>query len=325
MTITILKRLRLNSDLTQKEAAKASGVTQPTYQRWESGKSVIPADKAVLLAESFAVTTPELYGKKAPFSIVNFDAEDKRHVYYGEASFHFCDGSNLLATISEAEFDRFTSRLDTADSAAHMVLTTLNNRTLLIRSDSIMDIHFHQESIDTFGPEDYKEQGESYYPDMNFWVILDNAEDPDYLLEMGFSQEAIDEAINDLLPTEEAIQKLLEGQKITAEKRKEMDDNFHADRQILVDLAEKITWSMSEGPNRSDYLLEDYAKLASSIELIEDGLFEKNFLHLPFEGWYRSAFVNLRKINYISFPTHKLELAMAEVWTDSEEELQLVK
>ena len=41
-----LKEYRLLARLTQTEVAKAVGVSQPTYQRWESGASSVPKAKA---------------------------------------------------------------------------------------------------------------------------------------------------------------------------------------------------------------------------------------------------------------------------------------
>ena len=37
-----LKKYRLLARLTQTEVAKAVGVSQPTYQRWESGSMLMP-------------------------------------------------------------------------------------------------------------------------------------------------------------------------------------------------------------------------------------------------------------------------------------------
>ena len=41
-----LKKYRLLARLTQTEVAEAVGVSQPTYQRWESGANSVPKAKA---------------------------------------------------------------------------------------------------------------------------------------------------------------------------------------------------------------------------------------------------------------------------------------
>jgi len=40
-----LKKYRLLARLTQTEVAEAVGVSQPTYQRWESGATAFPKPK----------------------------------------------------------------------------------------------------------------------------------------------------------------------------------------------------------------------------------------------------------------------------------------
>lgn len=59
-----LKYLRKSKDLTQKEIAEDLGITQPTYQQWESGKRSPTAETLEKLADYFDVTTDYLLGRE---------------------------------------------------------------------------------------------------------------------------------------------------------------------------------------------------------------------------------------------------------------------
>lgn len=59
----ILKELRNNRGLTQIEVAKGLGVTQPTYQQWETGKRSPTSETLLKLADYFGVTTDSLLGR----------------------------------------------------------------------------------------------------------------------------------------------------------------------------------------------------------------------------------------------------------------------
>lgn len=59
----ILKELRNNRGLTQIEVAKGLGVTQPTYQQWETGKRSPTSETLLKLADYFGVATDSLLGR----------------------------------------------------------------------------------------------------------------------------------------------------------------------------------------------------------------------------------------------------------------------
>src|ERR1700731_754474 len=70
-----LKFFRVKNAKTQTEAAKAAGVTQPTYQRWETGKAPIPENYLKKLAKFFKTTGPELLGRHPPKEAAFYDDE----------------------------------------------------------------------------------------------------------------------------------------------------------------------------------------------------------------------------------------------------------
>ena len=53
--------------MTQSEVASAMGVSQPNYQRWESGAALIPKLKQKKLAKILKISVEELIGEAKPF------------------------------------------------------------------------------------------------------------------------------------------------------------------------------------------------------------------------------------------------------------------
>lgn len=59
-----IKRLRENSNLTQKELANALGITQSALSKYEKGERLIKLQFIKRLSEYFGVTEDEIIGKK---------------------------------------------------------------------------------------------------------------------------------------------------------------------------------------------------------------------------------------------------------------------
>ncbi len=59
-----LKQLRATKGLTQSEMADVLGITQPAYNRYESGKRKLDPDTLSKLADYFEVTIDQLLGKE---------------------------------------------------------------------------------------------------------------------------------------------------------------------------------------------------------------------------------------------------------------------
>ncbi|MBD5112472.1 MAG: helix-turn-helix transcriptional regulator [Ruminococcaceae bacterium] len=58
-----LKDLREDHDLTQAQAAKIIGTSQQHYGKYESGKIVIPFDRAIALADYYGVSLDYIAGR----------------------------------------------------------------------------------------------------------------------------------------------------------------------------------------------------------------------------------------------------------------------
>ena len=64
-----LKQFRVNAGMTQSEVAAAAGVTQPSYQRWESGATSIPEAKLEKLATTLNTDPKTLLGRHLSMAI----------------------------------------------------------------------------------------------------------------------------------------------------------------------------------------------------------------------------------------------------------------
>ncbi len=58
-----LKDLREDHDLTQAQAAKIIGTSQQHYGKYESGKIIIPFDRAIVLANYYGVSLDYIAGR----------------------------------------------------------------------------------------------------------------------------------------------------------------------------------------------------------------------------------------------------------------------
>ena len=61
--ISILKKRRQELNLSQAEVAKATGVSQPTYQNYEAGAKTIPVARRSRLARVLKLSESEVVGK----------------------------------------------------------------------------------------------------------------------------------------------------------------------------------------------------------------------------------------------------------------------
>ena len=69
-----LKQFRVNAGMTQSEVAAAAGVTQPSYQRWESGATSIPEAKLEKLAKTLNTDPTTLLGRHPPIRTHLYDS-----------------------------------------------------------------------------------------------------------------------------------------------------------------------------------------------------------------------------------------------------------
>ncbi|MDE2594160.1 MAG: helix-turn-helix transcriptional regulator [Burkholderiales bacterium] len=302
MSRSIIKKARLRSCMTQVGVAEAMGVSQPTYQRWESGAANVPKGKLSNLAKVLGVTVHQLSGKPEPFDLFGIDkniADDR--TYYGEVAIHFRSGSApLLLPVSEAERSALLTTLQGRETFVEV--SSLDNRTVYVRREAIADVFFSSEAYDDYGPDVYGDQHLGIHPDDSFWTIVEHYDCPE-CLDGEFTDQEIEEARARFSLTEHQLDELVEDGHIPADKREVATEDARAETDRFLQRARCVCWQLPEQRVR-------YASVDESKDLYETfcmlNLSESDeFLYLAPEGYHRSLFINLATIDYIAVPTHK--------------------
>jgi transcriptional regulator with XRE-family HTH domain len=303
-----LKQFRVRAGLTQVALAKAIGVSQPNYQRWESGASSIPEDKLRKLAEVLQVGTAALLGRHPPISAGFYDRSAGEDLnYYGEVAIHFCGGGKpLLLSITDGAFSRLHH--DLQRSPAFVTVESLANQTVAIRTRAIADLYFSSEAYDDYGPEhdDYEDHVLLQLPDARDWEIIEALSGDDEWGLESFSTEDVLRVSRAVMITEQQYKELVAAGVIELGDLEGEKERNQLQTGKIFDLATKVRYQLSSGKQRSvDYMdVEDlYEAFYSLVEL--DGDVTDDFLLVRVEGSHRIAFINKEALDYVMLPTHR--------------------
>ncbi len=316
--INRLKHFRVMNAETQTQAAKAAGVTQPTYQRWEAGKAEIPKSYLVKLAKHFKTNELELLGRHPPREAAFYNDKAPLELqYYGECAVHFSGGGEpMVLSISEAAYAQAYRELQS--SKRFIVIKDLGNRTVAIRQKAISEFYFSSEAYDTYGPDhdDYKLATPIQMPDTRDWAIVEAIRDEeeaggDYTSD--FAEEDVERVQSQIMITDEQFDELVAEGAIKPEDLANEKAARAAETEEIMALAHTVTVQFSTGKRREiDYV---HCNLFECIEPLIDVDYpysgsdddEPHMIRLPYEGYHRAAFFNPDVLDYISFPTHKIE------------------
>ncbi len=311
---TKLKQFRVRAGLTQTKLAKKVGVTQPNYQRWESGSAPVPEQKLKKLAKVL-VTSPEaLLGRHPPIEARLYDdsAGDNLN-YYGEVAIHFCGGgAPLLLSIAEEAFSSLHHDLQL--NAEFVTVGSLANQTVAIRTKAIADLYFSSEAYDTYGPEHntYKDHALLQMPDLRDWEIVE-------ALEHGIGLEDFDSADVQrvqqmiMIADEQYAQLVADGRIKPEELENERKKNQEETDRIFK-LASTTTYQLSTGQRRDVYVDSHEDLYNAFYELIEfdGGAPADDMILLKAEGRHRTIFISKIALDYVSIPTHQYEAGSVE-------------
>lgn len=327
MTINRLKHFRIRNAETQTQAAKAVGVTQPTYQRWEAGKAEIPKSHLAKLANHFKITELELLGRHPPKEASFYDDEAPLDLqYYGECAVHFCGGGEpLVLSISEAVYAQ--AYLELQSSKRFIVIKDLGNRTVAIRHKAIAEFYFSSDAYDTYGPDHdaYKLATPIQMPDTRDWVIVEAIRDEkiggnDYTSDL--SKDDVERVQHRIMITDVQFDELVAKGAIKPEDLVAEKAARAAETDEIMALAHTVTVQFSNGKRREIAYVD--CNLFECIEPLiyihypysENDDEGPNMIRLPYEGYHRTAFFNPDVVDYISFPTHKIEKDEVESYDD---------
>ncbi|WP_082765949.1 helix-turn-helix domain-containing protein [Azotobacter vinelandii] len=310
-----LKQFRVKAGLTQTELAKVVGVSQPNYQRWESGAASIPEDKLNKLAKALQVGIDTLMGRHPPVKAGFYDesvGEDLN--YYGEVAVHFRSGGKpLLLSISDGAFSRLYT--DLQRNLAFVTVESLSNQTVIIRAQAISDLYFSSEAYDDFGPEhdDYEGYIRLQMPDTRDWEIVEALEYGDEHSLKEFAPEDVQRVSEHIMITDAQYEKLVANGLIKPEVLEIEKEKNQKETDKIFDLATKVKYQLSSGQQRC--VTMDAKDLFEAFNLLVDfdGETDNDLILLTIEDSYRIAFINKKALDYVMLPTHHFEQGRTEV------------
>lgn len=297
---SLIKKARLLARRTQAEVADRMGVSQPTYQRWESGSGKVPKSKAAQLAQVLGITVRQVQGQQEPVGMAWSAETSSDQVYYGELAIHFQSGSPpLLLPISDGERKRFFQQIECVDK--FIPVESLDNRIVFVRRNAIADAYLCSDAYDEYGPDDYGDQLLDWGHDEQFWHIVEHMDSE--FLDEEINQAEIDAVLQNFYLSDERLVELIAQGRMDPEDRKErqqaardMGDRYQA-------RASQITWQLPG--NRTRVIsIRDNLEVYNAFWPLTMG-FEQELLYLAPEGYDRSIFINLASVDCFTIPAHK--------------------
>jgi transcriptional regulator with XRE-family HTH domain len=297
-----IRKARLLAAMTQVQLAEAVGVSQPTYQRWESGASSVPKSKVAKLAKVLGISQRQAEGRPEPFDLLGVDQEasDERK-YYGELAIHFNSGSPpLLFPVTEAERSRFHDAIQ--GDEAFIEVRSLDNRIVFVRRKAIADAYFSSVDYDDYGPESYGEQFLGAHPDDEFWKIVEHLGCLETLGD-AFSEQEIQAVCEKVVLSEVALDELIASGSIKSEDRATARERANQTTKKYVSRSRDIIWQLQGNRSRQVSLFENREayEIFSPLSMAE----EHELLYLAPEGYHRSIFICLSTLDFIAIPAHK--------------------
>lgn len=295
-----LKKLRLAAGMTQAGVADAMGISQPNYQRWESGTAQVPEGKLKKLARVLGTSADQILGRPAAFDRIGINREvgDDR-TYYGEVAVHFTDGNALLLPISELARDSLHYQFQ--GNSEFVVAESLDNRIVFVRREAVADVYFSSDAYGDSGPGEYPGHM-GIWPDDRFWHIMEHMDTPEDLAE-DFDAGEIRSALRQI------------GMGVTRKgKRNPGTQGDPSSTDAVERFFERATntyWQLTGGTLRREYVFDNLV-LFEALNCLQDPDEAEDMILLPIEGYHRSIQIRKAAVAYISVPKHKFHAGGVE-------------
>lgn len=225
----------------------------------------------------------------------------------------------LLSISDKASDDLYRDlQLDTP----FVVVRSLANQTVIVRTKSIADVYFSSEAYDDYGPEhgSYDDHIEIQMPDPRDWEIVEALEHQDGLEE--FSEADVERVEKRILITDEQYDELIADGRIKPQDLEKEKKKNQEQTDKIFKLASRAVYQLSNGQRREAYVFEDSALYDAFYELIEFGKdFSNAMILFPVEGPHRTIFINANGVDYVSLPTQKYEAGSIDAASDDLESL----
>jgi len=195
-----------------------------------------------------------------------------------------------------------------------------------IRHKAISGFYFSSEAYDTYGPDhdDYKLATPIQMPDTRDWAIVEAIRDEDVAggdNTSDFAKDDVERVQRQIMITDEQFDDLVAKGAIEPEDLATEKTARAAETDEIVALAHTVTVQFSTGKRREIAHVD--CNLFECIEPLDihypysgNDDNEPNMIRLPYEGYHRTAFFNPDVLDYISFPTHKIEADEIESYDD---------
>lgn len=288
-----LKKLRLAAGMTQTGVADAMGISQPNYQRWESGSAQVPGGKLKKLARVLGTSADEILGRPAAFDRIGINREvgDDRK-YYGEVAVHFTDGNALLLPISELARDSLHYQFQ--GNSEFVVAESLDNRIVFIRRKAVADVYFSSDAYGDSGPGEHPGHL-GIWPDDRFWHVVEHMDTPEDLAE-DF----------DAVEIRSVLRQIGAGGARKGTRNPGTGGGASSADSVerFFDRATNTYWQLMAGTLRREYVFDNLVLFEAFSFLQEPGEAE-GMIVLPTEGYHRSILIRTAAVAYISVPKHK--------------------
>jgi transcriptional regulator with XRE-family HTH domain len=288
-----LKQFRVSAGMTQTQAAQKIGVSQPNYQRWESGAAPIPEDKLNKLAKAFK-TSPEaiLGGPPAIERVLRDDSVDEDLNYYGKVSIHFSGGGGpLVLSISGGEFHGLYRQLQ--QHPAFVTVASLANQTVAIRTRAIAHLTFSGKTKSYDGPG---------FSDPRDWEIVEAIAGGDV---EGFDHDEVARVADRIMVADERYTEMVADGRLKPEDVAAVRERDRRRTARIFELASKTIYQLSGGRRRHVYLHWPPTVFGAFCELMDFGGGDPDdMIEISVEGAHRTIFMNKDALDYVTTPTH---------------------
>lgn len=321
-----LKKFREAAKMSQRQLAERLRVSQPHYQRWETGMVPIPESQLKKLAKVLKTSPDNIAPKLTPIEPPKpanddpdrYGDEDLAATYYGEVAVHFRGGgAPLLLSITEGAYRRLHS--DMQGDARFVTVQTMANQTVAIRTDAIADLYLSHDAVDTFGPE-HGTYDQAFVqlvnlPSLRDWQIVEKISyeqagaGSDGLKK--FKPADVERVRKTIMITDEQYERLITDGVIKAENLENERAKNQPEIDLILGLATTTTYQLSTGQRRT-VEAGDPADLYNAMWPLTDFGNDSpdGMICLEMEEGYQIAFINPNALDYIAVPTHKFEYGL---------------
>lgn len=198
-----------------------------------------------------------------------------------------------------------------------MVVESLANQTVIIRTQAIADLYFSSDAYDDYGPEhdDYEDHVELQMPDARDWEIVEALSYDGLGLE-DFALEDVTRVSEWIMITDAQYEKLVADGRIKPEDLEGEKKKNQEETDRIFDLATQTKYQLSNGLRRTVGLVDAEDLFEAFYPFVDyDGGMSGDTVLLSIEGRHRIAFINTDALDYVMLPTHRFNQGRVEVDT----------